>query len=665
MKKGCCIAVFIGLWWLLLPRQAAAQASEIPRLQKLILVKETMPGFQKDPAYIDLLNALAHSYYAINSDSIFHYAKLAKEYSESAKYDKGLSVSWRMKGNGYELIGDYTKMLSCYHEALTIAARINDATLIATTKMNIALFNAEIGKYDEALAGLEKVRGIYEKNGDSLQLANLLYNFSDIYFRQYQYDKALESDSQALTIVKALKNDYFAAYLNNDVGKMLSVKGLNKEALARYRESLDYYTRSDNKLGITETSTHMARTWLLLMNYPEALRYAKQSLDLARTLKRKKQIRDASKVLADTYEAKGDYPGALEYFKLYKDFSDSLFNEETRQKTYESQARYEFERKESLLKEEQLKKDAEHDHIVRDQRMEIAIAAMLILFLSILVFQLFRSKKDKQQANQLLQIKNGEIGRQKEVLEQQKEEIEQQAVQLLLNNQEKDKLFSIIAHDLKGPLNSLKSLLDLLKENTLSATEIQLMTHELRKNVDYSAELVNNILFWAGSQLNGIVVMPVVLPMQGFVDDLLGLFINQAAEKKIGLKNEIDDSLKGFADKDMIQVVMRNLLSNAIKFCEPGDHITIRGRVIGEAIEICVADTGIGIKEEVLEKINRNESVNTYGTAKEKGTGLGLLLCREFTRDNNGNFRIESEWGKGSWFYFTMPKPPSSSSISV
>jgi len=663
--KGCYIAVCLSLCICFPFRKAAAQSSEISRLQRLIHSKEAQGGSPKDSSYIDLLNAQAHAYYGINPDSVFYYAGKAQEYSESIGYGKGESVSWRMKGNGYELIGDYTKMLACYHQALTIASRIGNSSLIATTKMNIALFNAEIGKYEEAITGLEKIRPIYEKNGDSLPLANLLFNISDISFRQGQYDRALQYDSQALVIVRALKNDYFAAYLNNEVGKILSVKGLREQALARFRESMVYYTGSDNKLGITETSTLLANTLLLLKKYDEALRYAKEGLDMARDIKRKKQIRDAGKALADIYEAKGNYPVALQYFKLYKDFSDSLFNEETRKKTYEAQARYEFEKKESEMKDEQSQKDARHEHIVRDQRMQIAIAVMLIVSLSVLAFQLFRSKRDKQKANFQLRLKNEEIGRQKEEMELQKEEIEHQAVQLLLNNQEKDKLFSIIAHDLKGPLNSLKSLLDLLKENTLSATEIQLMTNELRKNVDYSAELVNNVLFWAGSQLNGIVVTPVVLHLQSFVEDLLNLFVNQAAEKKIGLTNGIEPSLAGFADKDMIQVVLRNLLSNAIKFCEPGDWITIRARIIGDAVEICVEDTGIGIKEEVLEKINRNESVSTYGTAKEKGTGLGLLLCREFTRDNNGNFRIESEWGKGSCFYFTIPKVSISSSINV
>jgi signal transduction histidine kinase len=115
----------------------------------------------------------------------------------------------------------------------------------------------------------------------------------------------------------------------------------------------------------------------------------------------------------------------------------------------------------------------------------------------------------------------------------------------------------------------------------------------------------------------------------------------------------------------MIQVVLRNLISNAIKFCRKGDSVTITGRRTGDNVEVCVADTGIGIKEDILGMIRRKESITTYGTAREKGTGLGMLLCREFTEVNGGKFRIDSEWGKGSWFYFTIPADASSSSIKV
>ncbi|MHA4807195.1 tetratricopeptide repeat-containing sensor histidine kinase [Flavitalea flava] len=656
--KGYCMKVGLGLILLLLSGKSFTQSMEIAAIKETILEREQTAGFQQDTSYIDHLNSMAHAYYGINADSAFSFAKKALKYAEKSGYRKGESLSWRMIGNTYEFIGDYLNMLSSYHKSLDIAESIGNSRLIALANLNIALFYDQMEEYDEALSRMTKVSEVYKKNGDSIQLENLLSHQSEISFRQKQYDKALGYSNQALQIAMTMRDSSIVADIRNDIGSILAVKGKFQESLDFHVKAMDYYSRAGVKLGQTETSNFLSRTYLLLKDYPKALQFGRQGLSLARELKRSKEIRDAGKVLSEVYEAKGDPRSALIYFKLYKDFSDSLFNETNRRKTFALEAKYEYERKEALMKEDASEKEALHQHIVRNHALQIFIAVIAIVFLSIVTFILFRSRADKQRANQLLQTKNLEISR-------QKEEMEHQAVQLLLNNQQKDKLFSIIAHDLRGPLNSLKGLLDFLKEKSLPESEIRNMMAELKRNVDYSADLVSNLLFWASSQLDGLVVNPVDLPVLPLVQETLALFSKQISDKKIVVQTEISSTWVAYADKDMIQVVVRNLLSNAIKFCRSGDSIFITGAVNDVFIEICVADSGIGIKADVLEKINRNESVTTYGTAKEKGTGLGMLLCREFTEKNNGRFWIKSSWGEGSRFYFAIPVAASSSSISV
>ncbi len=656
--KGLCILCWLGFIMFFIPREAVAQSGEIARLRGLVLKELEKNDTAPDTATIDRLDLLAHAFYGINADSSFFYSRKALQYAEKSHYAKGQSESWRLTGNAYKLTGDYTNMLSCYYQSLTIAEKIGNPKLIGKADMNIAIFYVEAEKYDEALALLQKAAGIYQVTGDSLQLAYVLSNISDIWYRRQEYAAALEYDSRALQIAVLLKNDYTIAFLNNDVGKMLAGKGLYQEALTHHLQSMSYYRQTGDKLGRTETTTYLAGDYLGLKNYGKAFEYARQGLDLARELKGKKQIKEAGKVLADIAEARGNYRQALQYFQLYKDYSDSVFNEDTRKRTFELSARYEYEKKEALLKDAAIRKEALQQHTDRTHTLQIWSAVLLIILLTVAALLLSRSRRANRQRNQLLEAKNQEIYR-------QKEEMEHQAVQLLLNNQQKDKLFSIIAHDLRGPLNSLKGLMELLKEKALSESEINVMMAELRRNVDYSSELVGNLLLWASSQLSGIVVSPVNVPVQPFMNDILALFARQAAEKSITLKNEVPPGLTACTDKDMTQVIMRNLLSNAIKFCRPGDTIAIRGRLVGSFVEICVADTGIGIKQEVLEKIRRNESITTYGTAKEKGTGLGMLLCREFTEENKGRFWMESEWGKGSRFYFTMPVPAVASSSSI
>jgi signal transduction histidine kinase len=613
---------------------------------------------QSTAAYVDALNLLARRYYGVNADSSFYYGRKALRYADSTGYSRGKAESWRMIGNTYEMTGNYMEMLAAYRQSRLIADSIGSTALVARVNVNIALFYKQMGDYDEALKQIGRDSAVYEATGDSTQLAYIYAHLSDVNFHRQRYDTALEYVHKAIRVALAMKDSLAFASFNNDLGKILAAKGLYKSSLAAHQGSLKYYLHTDDKLGQTESFYHLACTYLLLKDLPSAQRYAFQGLTLARQLHRKKDIKDLSQVLADVYQVKGDYRTALQYFRLYKSYSDSLYSEQIRKQSFSLETRYEYERKADSMRQAAVKQEIVQKHVDWNHTLQISIAIIFILFLLVVAILLQRSRAASRKSNKELSCKNMEI-------EQQKEAMEHQAVQLLLNNQQKDKLFSIIAHDLRGPLNSLKGLLDFLKENRLSDGEIRSMIDELRRNVDYSSELVGNLLFWASSQLNGIAVAPVCLTLRKLVDDILPLYIKQAGEKNILLKNDIDEGLTAYADKDMIQVILRNLVSNAIKFCQAGDTISISGRRMKDCVEVCVADTGIGIKEEILGKIRRKESITTYGTAREKGTGLGMLLCREFTEVNGGKFRIDSEWGRGSWFYFTIPADASSSSIKV
>jgi signal transduction histidine kinase len=629
--------VWLGLC-LLSTLNVNAQSMAVQRLKELVSRGPSCRAKGPDTNFVNTLDLLARAYYGVNADSSFYYGKKALQYAGSCGYEKGSAESWRMIGKTYEMIGHYQEMLSAYHQSRLIAERIGSAAQVAKINLTIALFYKQMGEYEEALEQMGSDSAVYEANGDSSQLAYAYSHLSDISLHQRAYEKALVYADKAIRMAVALKDSLAISSFTNDKGRILAAKGLYKEALGLHEQCMDFYLRVDDKLGQAETYTLLARAKLLLKDYPDAIRMASQGLDLARQLQRKKEIRDNGEVLADIYRVKGDDHTALRYFQQDKDYSDSLYNEQIRKQIFALEARHGYEKKTDSMRE--------------------AVAIILIVSLSVVTILLQRSRAAIRRSNKELSGKNARI-------EQQNEAMEQQAVLLLLNNQQKDKLFSIIAHDLKGPLNSLKGLLDLVRANRLPEPEIQGMMEELRRNVDYSSELVGNLLLWASSQLNGIVIKPVCLPMRQLVEEIFRLYVKPAGEKQIQLNNEVDPALTAYADKDMIQVILRNLLSNSIKFCRRGDTIAITGRRKGDAVEICVADTGVGIKEDILEKIRRKESITSYGTAREKGTGLGMLLCREFTEVNGGFFRMDSKWGKGSWFYFTMPADASSSSISV
>jgi two-component system, sensor histidine kinase and response regulator len=625
-----------------------AQPAKIPEVRGQLAAWKKTAGFEKDTAYINLLNNFSGDFYAVNVDSVLYYAQKAYALSKKINYKKGEAESLRSMGDFYALTGDFTSMLSCFQQTLSIAEKINDNKLAANTSRNIGGFYLEVGRYDEAMANFQKAHLIVQQKGYTVLEIYVLSDIADTWFQRHDVEKALHYHQEALRLARQMNSHYCAAYIRNDIGKTLCAKGQYEEAISFHLPSLQYYIQTNDKLGETHTTAYLAHAYWNLKKPDKALPLALKSYALANDIKNKRAISVASQRLADIYQEKGNYQTALKYFRLYKDFSDSIFNEQTRKKTGELETRFAYEKKAELLKAAQTKQNLLHAHRLQQLRLQAGIAVLVVLLLTGLVITLYRSKTMKQKTNQLLEARNNEIT-------QQKEEIEKQAALLKVSNQQKDKLFSIVAHDLRGPLGSLKSLLDFLREKRLSEAEATKMMAEFSRNVNYSSDLVNNLLHWATSQMNGVTVQPAALSLHQIAGDVVDLFAKQAADKKIELTNELDDTFIAWADKDMIQLVIRNLVNNAIKFCKAGDRISVQGKMNGKYTEICIADTGTGIKEEVLQKICGNESVTTYGTSREKGTGLGLPLCKEFAEANGGTFRVESEWGNGSRFYFTVP----------
>jgi two-component system, sensor histidine kinase and response regulator len=655
MRSIYIACLLLPLAWGIFPGRAAAQSAEITRLHTT--VREAGRGVPSDTAYVDTLNRLARAYYGRNADSAFFYGRRALDYAGWIAYRRGEAESWRMLGNTYEMVGDYLHMLSSYHRSQDIAQQLGNTALIAKVDINMALFYRQEGEYDRAQRLMKEVEDLDKQSGDSVQIAYVASNLADLDYRQGQYDQALQYGWQALRIVQHIKDEKTAASDNVDIGRILAAKGDYSLALDHYLQSMTYYREAKDRLGVTSTNSVLAEVYLSLKDYGKALLCAQESLQEARALGRKIEIQGSAGVLARIYEAKGDYKHALEYFQVFKNYSDSLFNDQSHRELISRAAQYDYEEQASKMQYEHAVEVAGYERALRKDAVQIAITVCIIAVLVLLAFILWRSRFVNRRMNRLLREKN-------EKIEEQKETLEMQAVQLLLNNQQKDKLFSVVAHDLRVPLNSLKAVLDFLREKRLSEQEIGGMMAELRRHVDAGSELVSSLLFWASSQLNGEVVNRVLLPVDELVLETLELFAQPAREKNIVIKAE-RSGLIGYADKDMMQVVIRNLLSNAIKFCMPGGIVTVIVKRKMEEIEINVLDTGVGMTWEDLDRIRRKESFTSYGTVKEKGTGLGILLCHQFAEANGGRFFVESEWGKGSRCYFTIPAPPSSSSIRL
>jgi len=226
-------------------------------------------------------------------------------------------------------------------------------------------------------------------------------------------------------------------------------------------------------------------------------------------------------------------------------------------------------------------------------------------------------------------------------------------------NATKDKFFSIIAHDLKNPFNAILGLSELLTEqyNSFDDEQKKEFICHIKDTCNNTFKLLQNLLEWSRMQTGKIEWKPDELDLYTSSFENITLFKAGAKNKEINLYSDIKKNTMVFADPNMVTMIMRNLVSNAVKFTKPGGEVRISSESHEDNEEITISDTGVGIKKEDIEKLFRIDvHHSTYGTAKEPGTGLGLILCKEFAEKNGGKIWVESEPGKGSRFKFTLPK---------
>jgi signal transduction histidine kinase len=246
-------------------------------------------------------------------------------------------------------------------------------------------------------------------------------------------------------------------------------------------------------------------------------------------------------------------------------------------------------------------------------------------------------------------------------IRKQQQQLQRQTEQLTLLNAEKDTFLSMIAHDLRSPFSSLRLLIGLAAENVEGSgqNELEHIMGLLKKSSENLYNLLDNLLAWSRIQQGVVRYHPKTIDVGQMVVQNLALLDSHAHQKQIEFKNTIEENTTVYADYHMVDAIIRNLISNALKFTHPGGCIHIFAVPGDEFLTISVKDTGIGIAVEHLPGLFRIDSVyRRKGTARESGSGLGLILCKEFVEKNGGSIGVESEEEKGSTFYFRLPLPP-------
>jgi signal transduction histidine kinase len=639
----------------------------------------------QDTAYMDLINKVAREMRYYQADSLFNNAQKALNYSKNAGYTRGQSISYMSLGDyysdrgvtdtalvyynkaldlaatigskelklslltnisgEYEYQGNHAKALSGYLTALELALAEEELLQQSIINENIANLYADQKYYDESLEYYKKVKQLNDSLGNEIAQAETMSNLASLYADMKNLEYAMFNVNRSIDIFENYRIMDWLAFAYETKGKVYLKKYNYNWALYWYRQSEMLHQNLDDDRARIDLYNGMAETYIGLENDSLATSYAEDAFRISKNINFTDGIRKCSKTLYEIYRRQQDYATALAYHELFQELSDTLSRNENKQSLSLLKTKTEYEQqKETLIRD--------NEKALASQERFIYIGAGLLLMSILIIYLVYRSKKLQQRLTKELEAKH-------DILEKRKSE-------LILDNETKVKLFSVIGHDLRGPVGALKELLQIFKDGEISINELASYMPKVRSDVDHIFFTLNNLLSWGYSQLNGAITRPMSVLLDGIAAENIKLLNEIAENKSIKIKSEIPPNTQVWSDPHQVDIVLRNLISNALKFTPENGMVTLSAEEKEDFWIISIRDTGVGMDRLTLQKIFKEENTHsTYGTANEKGTGLGLSLCKEMILKNGGEIWVDSLLRKGSTFYFTLPKAAGSYSKAV
>lgn len=645
-----------------------------------------------DSSRVEISLQLSNSYFYTNLDSSLIYAQMALDAAEISKNNIAKVKTLRLIGLIYNEKGDHITARDYHLEALGIIYETTDSAGIASTLGNIGNTYLDMGDSENAyryyMDALEIFNKIAHIRGIALceaTLGNLLLNEGNYTSAREHYENAQEKFLQtgddytaAITIMNigiTLRRDGKLEEANKNFLSAKSIfKRLNKpknEAqcianIARveferkeYKYSIDLDFKAleilrtiDSKHEIALTLNDIATSCDSLNNNTLALKYYLQAFEVYYSVNPWSNLNlDLNKNIARCYSKMGDYDKAYDYLNFAFRIQDTISTRKQKEIIADMLTKYELDKKNIEIEIKDLKL-AEHEANIKRGKLIIYSVGMVSFLLLILVFLIFNRFRLKRKTSQQLELQANELIKTLEQLQESEKGLKEL-------NATKDTFFSILAHDLRGPFNAFINLSELLAEDQNSFTPEE--TRELLSKMHCSAlnlyKLLENLLDWARMQNNTMGFVPEAFQLSNILEKDEQILKDAVSAKDIELK--IENFKKGniYADRYMVQTIFRNLIFNAIKFTHEGGIISVRSKENESFYEFEISDNGIGIPLKIKDKLFKIEYRQTSkGTNDELGTGLGLIICKEFVEKNKGRIRVESVEGKGSSFFFTLPK---------
>jgi signal transduction histidine kinase len=527
----------------------------------------------------------------------------------------------------FEEVGNYEKSIELLEQATKLNEATNDKAILIFILIEMGRINAASGKIDKAFDNYEVALGYAHQQELPASEADVLFYLAQLQGRNGKEQEALKNHKEALRLRRSINDRIKEAISLNEIGDLYRQTKDEPRALANYEVALNINRALKDQSGIAQSYNNVGALYLHQKNFIRAISNLELALVAGREVEDTQQLYRSYDYLSQSHKELKDFKAALEYKELFAVMQDFIQAEKNERHLLEKQNHYWIDKKEHEI--DKLQADqAQQEKVIEAQNKQRKFLYLLIAFGLIIVALILYLYFLKRKANRALSEMNVA----------------------------KDRLFSIIGHDLKGPLNSLTSFSGLLQNHAdqLSKEEIKMLSMDLDKSLKNLLALLENLLEWSRSQTGNIDFKRVSFDITEVLKENIELLKVQAQNKKITILTDTKTNVRVMAHRNSVNTVVRNLISNAIKFTPESGTIMLNVEE-GKQIVVSVNDTGVGMAEASVQKLFKlGTKHSTLGTAKEKGTGLGLILCKDFVEKNGGKIGVESTEGKGSRFYFTL-----------
>ncbi|MGE8423706.1 MAG: tetratricopeptide repeat protein, partial [Sphingobacterium siyangense] len=546
---------------------------------------------------------------------------------EDLEDDQQLAQSYSNIANSYISLGRHTEALTYLNKAIAIAQKHKLPLIEALAIHNIGMVYHYQNQDDKAIHYYSKSLELYESNGDSSKSTFILGNIGHLYLHKGDYKKADELYSRSLTLAEQHNN-------KKAIGNALQSLGALNMEKKQWQHALTYYFKAKKILESTGEQTEYLRLldnlttcYLGLNDQTNAYKYADQCYKIATKQGQLYYIKAAANNLSTLLQQQRDFAKSLEYFKAYKLASDSLYSVNNKEQLVRQEEQYKH-------KQQQQQEEIVFKNKVSKRNYLLFGAAIIIIVLFFSTILLVKNIKHKRGVN--LRLKN------KAAI------IEDQNLELEASDKFKESLISVIAHDIRQPINSLRNVLLIYQDGLLSPSETQELLTNCNEEIEELTQLIDTLLIWVTKHMQSATLEPENFRVIDVFRWINRLYAKRLEEKEISLTITCKETLAAHADQGAITIVVRNLIDNAIKFCETGGRVSMSAFVSEENnnIVIQIADDGIGLDPLSANHLNK--------LPNEKGYGIGLKLCKHYLVLSASKLTVTAQNERGTCFEFTL-----------